>query len=138
MTRSPLTAIVFAFELTHDAGSLLALLVAATVSHLVSVLVLERSILTEKVARRGFHVMREYAVDRSRPRWFATSWTRTSSRSSRTGRSPTSTGRCRRALEIELAGAWACHAIPPDVDHEMEPLGAVRFSLEFLRRTPRD
>jgi CIC family chloride channel protein len=63
VTRSPFTAIVFAFELTHDAGSLLVLLVAATVSHLVSVLVLKRSILTEKVARRGFHVMREYAVD---------------------------------------------------------------------------
>ena len=63
VTRSPFTAIVFAFELTHDANSLLALLVAATISHLVSVLVLKRSILTEKVARRGFHVMREYAVD---------------------------------------------------------------------------
>lgn len=61
--RSPFTAIVFAFELTHDVNSLLALLVAATVAHLVSVLVLKRSILTEKVARRGFHVMREYAVD---------------------------------------------------------------------------
>ncbi len=63
VTRSPFTAIIFAFELTHDQNSLLALLVAATVSHLVSVLVLKRSILTEKVARRGFHVMREYAVD---------------------------------------------------------------------------
>ena len=63
VTRSPFTAIVFAFELTHDGNSLLALLVAATISHLVSVLVLKRSILTEKVARRGFHVMREYAVD---------------------------------------------------------------------------
>ena len=63
VTRSPFTAIVFAFELTHDQNSLLALLVAATISHLVSVLVLKRSILTEKVARRGFHVMREYAVD---------------------------------------------------------------------------
>lgn len=62
-TRSPLTAIVFAFELTHDANCLLALLVTATVAHLVSVLTLKRSILTEKVARRGFHVMREYAVD---------------------------------------------------------------------------
>jgi chloride channel protein, CIC family len=61
--RSPFTAIVFAFELTHDQNSLLALLIAATVAHLVSVLVLERSILTEKVARRGFHVMREYGVD---------------------------------------------------------------------------
>ncbi|MHB2001659.1 MAG: chloride channel protein [Solirubrobacteraceae bacterium] len=63
VTRSPFTAIVFAFELTHDSNSLLALLIAACVSHLVSVLVLKRSILTEKVARRGFHVMREYAVD---------------------------------------------------------------------------
>jgi CIC family chloride channel protein len=63
VTRSPFTSIVFAFELTHDAGSLLALLVTATVSHLVSVLLLKRSILTEKVARRGFHVMREYQVD---------------------------------------------------------------------------
>ncbi|MGH9080269.1 MAG: chloride channel protein [Acidimicrobiales bacterium] len=61
--RSPFTAIVFAFGLTHDQNSLLALLIVATVSHLVSVLVLKRSILTEKVARRGFHVMREYAVD---------------------------------------------------------------------------
>jgi chloride channel protein, CIC family len=63
VTRSPFTAIVFAFELTHDENSLLALLVAATCAHLVSVLTLKRSILTEKVARRGFHVMREYAVD---------------------------------------------------------------------------
>ncbi len=63
VTRSPFTAIVFSFELTHDQNSLLALLVTATVAHLVSVLVLKRSILTEKVARRGFHVIREYAVD---------------------------------------------------------------------------
>ena len=63
VTRSPFTAIVFAFELTDDVNSLLGLLVAATVSHLVSVLILKRSILTEKVARRGFHVMREYSVD---------------------------------------------------------------------------
>ena len=63
VTRSPFTAIIFAFELTYDENSLLALLVAASISHLVSVLVLKRSILTEKVARRGFHVMREYAVD---------------------------------------------------------------------------
>jgi CIC family chloride channel protein len=63
VTRSPFTAIVFALELTHDVNSMLALLVVATVSYLVSVLILKRSILTEKVARRGFHVMREYAVD---------------------------------------------------------------------------
>lgn len=63
VTRSPFTAIVFAFELTHDGSSLLALLVVSCAAFLVSSLTLKRSILTEKVARRGFHVMREYAVD---------------------------------------------------------------------------
>ncbi len=63
VTRSPFTAIVFCFELTHDQNILLALLVATTIAHISSVLVLKRSILTEKVARRGFHVMREYSVD---------------------------------------------------------------------------
>jgi len=62
VTRSPLTAVVFSLELTNDVGLLLPLLIASTVAHLVSVLVLKRSILTEKVARRGFHVVREYSV----------------------------------------------------------------------------
>ncbi|MGE0027201.1 MAG: chloride channel protein [Thermoleophilia bacterium] len=61
--RSPFTAIVFAFELTHDANLLLPLLIAATAAHALSVLVLRRSILTEKVARRNVHVTREYTVD---------------------------------------------------------------------------
>ncbi len=61
--RSPFTSIIFALELTHDVGALLALLVACTVAHLISVLTLKRSILTEKVARRGYHVTREYEVD---------------------------------------------------------------------------
>ncbi len=63
VTRSPFTSIVFALELTHDVDALLALLVACTMAHLVSVLALKRSILTEKVARRGYHVSREYEVD---------------------------------------------------------------------------
>lgn len=63
VTRSPFTSIVFALELTHDVDALLALLVACTIAHLVSVLTLKRSILTEKVARRGYHVSREYEVD---------------------------------------------------------------------------
>ena len=61
--RSPFTGIVFAMELTHDFNALLPLLVATTLSYTVSVLLLKRSILTEKVARRGFHLSREYAVD---------------------------------------------------------------------------
>jgi len=61
--RSPLTAIVFSLELTHDVNMMLPLLVAVTIAHGFTVLVLKRSILTEKVARRGFHLSREYAVD---------------------------------------------------------------------------
>ena len=61
--RSPFTGIVFALELTHDINMLLPLLVAVTIAHGFTVLMLPRSILTEKVARRGFHVSREYAVD---------------------------------------------------------------------------
>jgi CIC family chloride channel protein len=61
--RSPFTGVVFAFELTHDVNTLLPLLVAVTIAHAFTVLVLDRSILTEKVARRGFHMSREYAVD---------------------------------------------------------------------------
>ena len=61
--RSPLTAIVFCLELTHDVTSLGPLLVACIVAHAFSVIVMKRSILTEKVARRGLHVFREYGVD---------------------------------------------------------------------------
>jgi len=61
--RSPFTSIVFAFELTHDANVFLPLLVGSVIAHAFTVLTLKRSILTEKVARRGFHLSREYAVD---------------------------------------------------------------------------
>lgn len=61
--RSPLTGIVFAFELTHDINVLLPLLIAVTSAHAFTVLTLGRSILTEKIERRGYHVSREYALD---------------------------------------------------------------------------
>ena len=61
--RSPLTGIVFALELTHDVNMLLPLLVATSMAHAFTVLTLRRSILTEKVSRRGFHLTREYAID---------------------------------------------------------------------------
>ncbi len=61
--RAPFTSIVFAFELTHDANVFLPLLVGSVIAHGFTVLTLRRSILTEKVARRGFHLSREYAVD---------------------------------------------------------------------------
>jgi H+/Cl- antiporter ClcA len=61
--RSPFTGVVFALELTHDVNMMLPLLVAVTIAHGFTVLLLGRSILTEKVARRGYHLSREYAVD---------------------------------------------------------------------------
>ena len=61
--RSPLTGAVFALELTGDVNALPALLTASVAAYGFTVLVMKRSILTEKVARRGFHVSREYSVD---------------------------------------------------------------------------
>jgi len=61
--RSPFTSIVFSFELTHDANVFLPLLVGSVIAHAFTVLTLKRSILTEKIARRGYHLSREYAVD---------------------------------------------------------------------------
>jgi chloride channel protein, CIC family len=61
--RSPFTGIVFAIELTHDFNMLLPLLVACFLAHAFTVLTLKRSILTEKISRRGYHLTREYATD---------------------------------------------------------------------------
>jgi chloride channel protein, CIC family len=63
LMRSPLTGVLFAIELTHRYEALLPLLIGATSAYAVSVLVLRRSVLTEKVARRGVHINREYSVD---------------------------------------------------------------------------
>ncbi len=61
--RSPLTAMVFAIELTHNISALPALLAGCTAAYALTVLCMRRSILTEKLARRGHHLMREYSVD---------------------------------------------------------------------------
>jgi chloride channel protein, CIC family len=61
--RSPLTAILFAVELTGDFALLGPLLIATSASFALTVLLLKRSILTEKIARRGQHVVREYSID---------------------------------------------------------------------------
>jgi CBS domain-containing protein len=61
--RSPLTGVVFTLELTHAWGMLLPLVVSATAAFALSALVLKRSVLTEKIARRGLHLTREYSTD---------------------------------------------------------------------------
>ncbi len=61
--RSPFTGIVFALELTWDVKVLPALMIASFVAYAFTVLFMRRSILTEKVARHGYHISREYSVD---------------------------------------------------------------------------
>ncbi len=61
--RVPFTAVAFALELTHDTNAILPILIASVAAYTITVLTMKRSILTEKVARRGFHILREYTVD---------------------------------------------------------------------------
>ncbi|HVZ63006.1 MAG TPA: chloride channel protein [Lacunisphaera sp.] len=61
--RSPLTGMVFVLELTHDLNTLPVLMIGSVTALCVTVLWLRRSILTEKLARRGQHIAREYSVD---------------------------------------------------------------------------
>jgi chloride channel protein, CIC family len=61
--RAPLTGALFAAELTGDFAALPALLAASAAAYGVTVLLMKRSILTEKIARHGLHLSREYSVD---------------------------------------------------------------------------
>ncbi|HEY8313117.1 MAG TPA: chloride channel protein [Candidatus Baltobacteraceae bacterium] len=60
--RAPFMATLFAVETTHGWGLLPALFVACVAATAFTVVFVPRSILTEKLARRGMHVAREYAV----------------------------------------------------------------------------
>jgi H+/Cl- antiporter ClcA len=60
---APLTAAMMAVELTHNSGLILPLLMASVMSYAVTVLLQKRSILTERLSRRGLHLSREYGVD---------------------------------------------------------------------------
>ncbi|MGA8783298.1 MAG: chloride channel protein, partial [Terracidiphilus sp.] len=59
----PLTAAIFSLELTHALPALLPLVLACIASYFVTSLFMPRSILTEKLSRRGYHLSREYGVD---------------------------------------------------------------------------
>jgi H+/Cl- antiporter ClcA len=61
--RAPLTGAIFALELTYDTGALVPLFVGSILSYGFTVLTMKRSILTEKVARRGYHISQEFGVD---------------------------------------------------------------------------
>ncbi|WP_236776298.1 MULTISPECIES: chloride channel protein [Rhizobium/Agrobacterium group] len=61
--RAPLTGIFFAIEITGDLSTAIPLMIATVAAYSVTVLLMRRSILTEKIARRGQHITREYAID---------------------------------------------------------------------------
>ncbi|NHQ91325.1 chloride channel protein [Janthinobacterium lividum] len=63
MMRAPIMAVAFAFELTHDVNALLPVMAASAVAYAFTVTTMHRSILTEKIARRGYHIYREYGID---------------------------------------------------------------------------
>lgn len=60
---SPLTGVIFSFELTNDYHSIFPLLIACGAAHAFTSITLKRSILTERLSRRGYHLSREYVVD---------------------------------------------------------------------------
>ncbi|MDE2573151.1 MAG: chloride channel protein [bacterium] len=60
--RAPFTATIFAMETTHAWGLITPVFVGCIGAMVVTVLLVQRSILTEKIARRGTHVAREYSV----------------------------------------------------------------------------
>jgi hypothetical protein len=59
----PLTAVLFGLEITHCLPALLPLTLGCVSAYLVTALLMPRSILTEKLSRRGYHLTREYGVD---------------------------------------------------------------------------
>jgi CIC family chloride channel protein len=61
--RAPLTGALFAVELTGHFDALPATVAASVGAYAISVLIMRRSILTEKIARRGRHILQEYTVD---------------------------------------------------------------------------
>jgi H+/Cl- antiporter ClcA len=61
--RAPMTGALFAAELTNHLSALPETIAAGAAAYAVSVLIMKRSILTEKIARRGRHILREYTVD---------------------------------------------------------------------------
>ncbi len=61
--RAPLTAMVFAAGADRRRRLIVPRSPPASPAYAFTVLILKRSILTEKVARRGLHVIREYSID---------------------------------------------------------------------------
>lgn len=61
--RAPLTAIVFALELSQRPSALLPLLLTVIPAYAVTALLVRRSVLTERMSRKGAHVRTELDLD---------------------------------------------------------------------------
>jgi H+/Cl- antiporter ClcA len=61
--RAPLTGTMFAVELTGNMHVMVPVFAASLAAYGLTVLLLKRSILTERLARRGQHITREYTID---------------------------------------------------------------------------
>jgi H+/Cl- antiporter ClcA len=59
----PLTAIAFSLEITHSLPAIMPLIIGCIASYTITSLIMPRSILTEKLGRRGYHLTREYGTD---------------------------------------------------------------------------
>ncbi|MBV9574874.1 MAG: chloride channel protein [Acidobacteriales bacterium] len=59
----PMTAILFSLEVTHCLPAAVPLTLGCVVAYTVTALLMPRSILTEKLSRRGYHLTREYGTD---------------------------------------------------------------------------
>ena len=62
-TRATFASIVFLFELTRDYEIILPLMLATVIADLVAGALLRESLMTEKLARRGLRVARDYQAD---------------------------------------------------------------------------
>jgi H+/Cl- antiporter ClcA len=62
-SRALLASIIFAFETTHQTNGLLPLLVGSTLAYLIARMLMQNSIMTEKIARRGLRIPEDYDAD---------------------------------------------------------------------------
>ena len=59
-SRAILTSVIFAFEATKQPIGLVPLLGCCSIAYIVSILLMDNSIMTEKIVRRGVKVPHEY------------------------------------------------------------------------------
>lgn len=63
LMRAPFAAIAFTLELTRAWPTMLPVIITTITAYVVSVLMLSRSVLTEKITRTGMHLTRDYTTD---------------------------------------------------------------------------